>query len=644
MASCELDYRLSNSSESMDTMDYDETDSDDDNKLQIVENGSLVDPVTMPRTLFRSLSAVESMRDDFSMGGGGNASSDAVESLLLLGQRPVLAAQQDDKEVRVNGNQRIRGGYKYSNNVEQRMMVNYYQRMRERNNEASKRCRLKRRIKQDSLEKTRLLLESQQDVLKKRLDKLHKIKEILNNACRATGKEGCECVKFCNMIKCAQKEMPDNNEYSNMQLIRKSRFIRETNLEEIIGAQGPDPNDLRPLKRGPRKVDNDFTIDADSLLMSPDSPAPLSSSSSSSNGALDLSANSKTVQNINSKSVNLIKVENPSHVEGGPNRNSKVKPAPVTYVTLAPKTSAVPPPRTVIVDNPNTGNNGLPSNMIPIVTNNSTSIFPAVNGGDKLKQKSTISLNNLSGTTTIFVTPLGGNGPPTILNLPIHPNTQVLAQAKSPTEHPHFIPVSSKPPPIDLLINKAEPEVVIKSEPDFEDTQPIGETETIVDEPSCITSDETIVKTEEEDIGMDIVDTKLEKDPTMSCAAILMDKEDPLTCSSDLVDLNSLTQHLDLVTMEPRTSGELISAEKYIIKSRLEMAFWKAEEGASVICSAHRAKIVQATNLQACSVCGKKRSKKLDMYIITYRWVGYSSNHLMSLFLFSTPCFIPGCL
>ena len=101
---------------------------------------------------------------------------------------------------------------------------------------------------------------------------------------------------------------------------------------------------------------------------------------------------------------------------------------------------------------------------------------------------------------------------------------------------------------------------------------------------------------------------------------------------------------LDLVTMEPKLAGELTAAEKYIIKSRLEMAFWKAEEGASVICSAHRAKIVQATNLQACSVCGKKRSKKVDMYIITYRWVGYSSNRLMSPSLFSTPCFIPGCL
>ena len=74
-----------------------------------------------------------------------------------------------------------------SNAAEQRMMVNYYQRMRERNNEASKRCRLKRRIKQDSLEKTRLLLESQQDLLKNRVAKLNKIRDILNMACRAAG-------------------------------------------------------------------------------------------------------------------------------------------------------------------------------------------------------------------------------------------------------------------------------------------------------------------------------------------------------------------------------------------------------------------------------------------------------------------------
>ena len=192
MASCELDYRLSHSSESMEYEE--ETDSDDDNKLQIVESVSPSGSSSLmpPRTLMRSMSAVETVRDDFASG----IASDAVESLLLLGQAPVVASNSGERNIKVNGNQRLRG-LKLTTAVEQKM-VNYYQRMRERNNEASKRCRLKRRIKQDSLEKTRLLLQSQQDVLKKRLAKLHKLKEILNNACRSTeNAEGCECAKYC---------------------------------------------------------------------------------------------------------------------------------------------------------------------------------------------------------------------------------------------------------------------------------------------------------------------------------------------------------------------------------------------------------------------------------------------------------------
>ena len=100
MASCELDYRFqTNSSESM---DYDDTDSDDDTKLQIVENSTpgLTASATsgqpgMPRTLVRSLSAVESVREDYQL--GTSTASDAVESLLLLGQGPVVNTQQENK-------------------------------------------------------------------------------------------------------------------------------------------------------------------------------------------------------------------------------------------------------------------------------------------------------------------------------------------------------------------------------------------------------------------------------------------------------------------------------------------------------------------------------------------------------------------
>ena len=72
--------------------------------------------------------------------------------------------------------------------------------------------------------------------------------------------------------------------------------------------------------------------------------------------------------------------------------------------------------------------------------------------------------------------------------------------------------------------------------------------------------------------------------------------------------------------MEQRSAGELTAAEKYIIKSRLGIAFWKAEETASFICSFHREKMLEESNMQNCSVCNKRRSKKLDYYIITYRY------------------------
>ena len=503
--------------------------------------------------------------------------------------------------MRVNGNQRVRG-YKYSNSVEQRMMVNYYQRMRERNNEASKRCRLKRRIKQDSLEKTRLLLANQKETLKNRVAKLHKIKEILKSACHATGNDAssAECLRYCNLIKCCQKDMSDSTDLSNLQLIKKSRFIRETNLEEIIGAQAPDLNDLRPLKRGPRKVDTDtnFTIDPESLILKPESP------SLSSSAPMDLSAGSKMTTQHNPKPVNLVKTRSlPSPVKPD---SGVVKPkaGPVTYVTLAPKSAAVPiPGRTVIVDNPN---NSLPQNVIPFLNSSNSPLH---------KQPGTISQLNINGTT-IFVTPIGSP----ILNLPLTP----IPTTKPSQNPPKPFQMSPKPPPMEVLINKVEPEVVIKSEPDIEEAKEeivAKEEEFVTENPLVITSEN--IKTEEEE-DMEIAETPVTKDeeehdPTVCCAAVLAKKEDISTCSMDLLDLNSLNQTLDLVTLEPRTAGELTAAEKYIIKSRLEMPFWRAEETASVICSAHRAKIVGDTNSQSCSVCGKKRSKKLDMFIITYR-------------------------
>jgi len=587
MASCELDYRLpTNSSESM---EYDDTDSDDDNKLQIVESPQ-TSATLIPRTFIRSLSAGESClmmpESNRELQAGSNNASDAVESLLLLGQRPVFT-QQEPKERLVTRDSQLKGSFpKFSNQVEQRMMVNYYQKMRERNNEASKRCRLKRRIKQDSLEKTRMMLESHREALGQRVAKLHKIKQILSDACRGIGKDDkdCECLDYCAMIKAVHREMPEICDLSNHRLIKKSKLARDTNLEEILGAQAQEFSDLKPLKRGPRKqeLDTGFTINSEPRLIKAESPV----------GALDLSAGNKVVQN-NSNGLNLIKVNNTAIKLEPATEPKEQKFTPITflpknYVPLAPKTTPIQiPPRKVIVDNPNIC---LPQNVIPIIGNNTISSPNFLENSNK----STISLHgNFNGTNTIILTPLGNTSlPSTIFNLPLPTSSPaVLSPEKTLSSTPKV-----------EVVSKADPDIVIKSEPDI-----------------SIVEIDTELETSEREVKAETVEMSVDKDPTVSCAAVLSGKESALCCSQELLDLNSLTQTLDLVNLEPKMAGELTAAEKYIIKSRLEIEFWKAEESASFICSAHRHKIVHNSNMQSCSVCGKKKSKKLDMYFITYR-------------------------
>ena len=149
-----------------------------------------------------------------------------------------------------------------------------FARMRKLNNEASKRSRLKRRIKQDSLEKTRQLLESHQVVLGNRVTKLHKIKEILNDACRSIWREDhvCECLSFYAKIKKILKEMADFPDISNHEIIKRSRMVRDTNLEEILGSSSTEISDMRPLKRGQEAAPG-FTINTDLRSIKPDSPA-----------------------------------------------------------------------------------------------------------------------------------------------------------------------------------------------------------------------------------------------------------------------------------------------------------------------------------------------------------------------------------
>jgi len=85
------------------------------------------------------------------------------------------------------------------------------------------------------------------------------------------------------------------------------------------------------------------------------------------------------------------------------------------------------------------------------------------------------------------------------------------------------------------------------------------------------------------------------------------------------LDLNSLNQTLDLITFLPKAPGNLTAAEKYIIKSRLGVVYWRADELPSFICSKHRLDLVYNTDTTNCTVCDKKKVNTPGSGIITYR-------------------------
>merc|ERR1711915_849503 len=127
-------------------------------------------------------------------------------------------------------------------------------------------------------------------------------------------------------------------------------------------------------------------------------------------------------------------------------------------------------------------------------------------------------------------TPLGNTSlPSTIFNLPLPTTSNAVLTPEKSTSSATVMEV----------VSKADPDMIIKSEPDI----------SIVEIDTELETTEREVKTESEEMSID-------KDPTMSCAAVLSGKEFAHTCSKELLDLNSLTQTLDLVTLEPKKAGD----------------------------------------------------------------------------------------
>ena len=77
-----------------------------------------------------------------------------------------------------------------------------FRRMRDLNNLASKRCRLRKRQSREAGEIKRDVLQSLNEVLHDRVAKLKQIKELLWNACRSIDDRSniCDCLNFPNVM------------------------------------------------------------------------------------------------------------------------------------------------------------------------------------------------------------------------------------------------------------------------------------------------------------------------------------------------------------------------------------------------------------------------------------------------------------
>ena len=131
--------------------------------------------------------------------------SEAVESLLMLGMGDswprsdgLPSSSSSVVTTTMTSSAASTLSRRFSSGSE---MSSYYQKMRERNNEASKRCRMKRRLKAVSLEGHLDLLSTTNEVLKNRLARMERLSEVFREAIRGIQANGCQCSHAIEMIK-----------------------------------------------------------------------------------------------------------------------------------------------------------------------------------------------------------------------------------------------------------------------------------------------------------------------------------------------------------------------------------------------------------------------------------------------------------
>ena len=113
--------------------------------------------------------------------------------------------------------------------------------MRERNNEASKRCRLKRRLKAESLESQLSMLAMTNKMLKQRINRMESISKTIKDGIKQIQTSNCGCLQTVAHVQQVNRDHGhDSMHLTNSELIKTSKSYRDQNPELLLPPSSSD--------------------------------------------------------------------------------------------------------------------------------------------------------------------------------------------------------------------------------------------------------------------------------------------------------------------------------------------------------------------------------------------------------------------
>ena len=405
--------------------------------------------------------------------------------------------------------------------------------MRERNNEASKRCRLKRRMKAETVEQQAHNLNMSNKFLRQRISRLEKICVVLKDGVRRIqSTEDCRCLDTVARIKQANADSHEDvgANLSNSALIKSSIAHRTVNADLLAGAAAPH---LGAVAASPAPVVvKEETPSPPALPQLPPPEQPTQ---------LPQLPQLPTIPAVEVRPTNPppppVCITFPGRSELSVTPVSKV--AVVTSAAASSSSSSTSQPKTAldvindtIIQSLRSGG-GAAGNIVtaPCVPLNLVKVVPTSSQHQALQPPTTTT--TAAAKQIIFVT-----------------SPTVVGRQQQPI-------VKEEPTNANRVVIKCEPEIqVVKREvPHATEGIAVGAMEDTEDE--------------DEEEGVD---------PTLPCIAATVAARPNTGCSGDLVDLNKLSSYLDLISRNVARDNGRAAMERAIIKSRLRVPFWQADE------------------------------------------------------------------